>query len=317
MDLFIGIDVGKFSLDIYISGLNQSITVDNNKVGFQSLIKMLAPPLKEDHVIKLIVCEATGGYEKPVVEALRRNNFPVHIAHANKVRNFAKATGKFAKTDKIDARILSGYAKVFNPKPTNKQLTEEVGQLKAWQLRRSQLIDDLTREKNRLDKNIDKPLAQSIKRHVQWLEKELERIEQIIHNHVDCHLKIKEAIDLITSIPGIGCVTACAILTDLPEIYSSTGKQLTALVGIAPMNRDSGTKTGKRYIQGGRAPLRKALYMATIACLKWNPFIREFYLTLKKKGKPTKVAIVAAMHKLLLVIKSVITRNSKWQPQWN
>jgi len=317
LELFVGIDVGKSFLDIHIDGLNQSLTIPNNTISIQNLLKRFTDLLREGHLIKLIVCEATGGYEKLLVEALRKNQFPIHRAHANKVRNFAKATGKFAKTDKIDARILSNYAKVFNPKPNNNQLTEEVSQLKDWQLRRNQLIDDLTKERNRLDKNISKSLAQSIKRHVQWLEKELENIAQIIQSHIDCHKGIKEAIDLIISIPGIGSVTACAILTDLPEIYSSTGKQLTALVGVAPMNRDSGTKTGKRYILGGRAHLRKALYMATVACLKWNHLIREFYLKLKKKGKPTKVAIVAAMHKLLLVIKSVITRNSKWESQWN
>ena len=155
MELFVGVDVGKFSLDIYISGLNQNITVDNNKTGIQSFIKTLAYSLKEGHVIKLIICEATGGYEKPIVEAFRKNNFPIHIAHANKVRNFAKATGRFAKTDKIDAQVLSAYAKVFTPKPTQQQLSEELSGLKDWQLRRKQLINNLTKEKNRLDKNIE------------------------------------------------------------------------------------------------------------------------------------------------------------------
>jgi transposase len=248
------------------------------------------------------------------VKTLKAHHIPLHVAHPNKVRNFAKATGNFAKTDKLDAKILSDYATVFKPKPKPDDhfISSELQSLKDLQIRKKQLLDDLARERNRLDKNISKDLCKSINRHISWLEKELKTVHEVIDKFIAEHETVKAQVDLITSIPGVGQATASAILTDLPEINTLADKKLVALAGLAPMNRDSGTKNGKRFIAGGRAFIRASLYMATISSIKHNHLIKKFYQKLRAKGKPAKVAIVAAMHKLLLVIKSVINRQSKW-----
>lgn len=314
MEIFFGIDVGKFTLDVHASAVDQSFSVNNDQAGLKELAKKMNDYLKDGHDIKLVVCEATGGYERQLVNFLKAQNAPVHVAHANKVRNFAKATGKFAKTDKLDAKILSDYARVFQPKPKPDihTISEDLQLLKDLQTRRKQLLDNLTKEKNRLDKNINKDLAKSINRHIIWLKRELKTVGQDIDKFIAEHDAVKTQVDLIASIPGVGQITAVVILTDLPEINTVTDKQLSSLTGLAPINRDSGTKSGKRHITGGRANVRTALYMATIASIKFNHLIKEFYQRLRAKGKPAKVAIVAAMHKLLMIIKSIINRQTGW-----
>lgn len=312
MELFLGIDVGKFALDVYIDALQESFCIKNNQAGLKELIKKTNSYVQDGYNIKLVVCEATGGYEKPLVNVLKLHGIPLHVAHANKVKNFARATGRFAKTDKLDAKILSDYAMVFKVKPNESSISEELSSLKDFQIRRKQLLADLSKEKNRLDKNISKGLIKSINRHIKWLEHELNMLSESIEEFIDEHIDIKERVKLITSIPGVGKTTASIILTDLPEINTISDKQLSCLAGLAPMNRDSGTKNGKRYIKGGRAIVRTSLYMATIALIRCNYLIKEFYQRLRSKGKPAKVAIVAAMHKLLLIIKSVVCRQTKW-----
>lgn len=310
MELFFGIDVGKFVLDVNVRPFNESFNVNNDKAGLRELIKKIKVYLNDGHCMKLTVCEATGGYEKLLVSVLHFQQLPVHVAHANKVRNFAKATGKFAKTDKLDASILSDYAMVFKPKADECKINDELKVLKDLQTRRRQLQDDLIKENNRLDKNISPGLIKSIRKHIRWLESAIKSVDKATTKFIEDHDNIKTQIELLTSIPGIGQNTASAILTDLPEINTVDGKQLSALAGVAPMNRDSGTKSGRRYISGGRANIRTVLYMATIASIRCNKLIQTFYKRLRDKGKPAKVAIVAAMHKLLLVIKSVINRQS-------
>jgi len=312
MELFFGIDVGKFILDIHVNPLNQIFSVNNDQTGIKKLLKKINNYTKSEHCTKLIVCEATGGYENLLVDLLRDQNIPIHVAHANKVRNFAKATGKFAKTDKIDANILSDYAMVFKPKPNAYVIDKELKALKDLQIRRRHLMDDLIKEQNRLDKNIDKELAKSINRHIKWLKQEIKLVDRKIDAFILEHKDIKAQIDLITSIPGVGQITASAILTNLPEIKSVDNKQLSALIGVAPMNKDSGTKSGKRRIIGGRANVRNSLYMAAVASIRSNHMISKFYKRLRDKGKPAKVAIVAAMHKLLFIIKSVLKRQTVW-----
>lgn len=237
---------------------------------------------------------------------------PLHVAHANKVRNFAKATGKFAKTDKLDAKILSDYASVLKPKSDDQFISKELQVLKDLQIRKRQLLTDITKERSRLDKNISMDLIKSIKRHITWLKQELKLVQNGIDSFIAGHEDIKAQVDLITSIPGVGQTTASVVLTDMPELHTISDKQAAALAGLAPMNKDSGTKSGKRFITGGRASVRTSLYMATVASIRSNYLITNFYQRLRAKGKPAKVAIVAAMHKLLLIIKSVINRQSKW-----
>lgn len=312
MEVYLGIDVGKFSLDVHVTPISQSFAVNNDKAGLKSLVAKIKGYIKEGHTIKLVLCEATGGYEKPLVTTLKACNMPLHVAHANKVRNFAKATGKFAKTDKLDAKILSDYASVLKPKSDDQFISKELQVLKDLQIRKRQLLTDITKERSRLDKNISMDLIKSIKRHITWLKQELKLVQNGIDSFIAGHEDIKAQVDLITSIPGVGQTTASVVLTDMPELHTISDKQAAALAGLAPMNKDSGTKSGKRFITGGRASVRTSLYMATVASIRSNYLITNFYQRLRAKGKPAKVAIVAAMHKLLLIIKSVINRQSKW-----
>ncbi len=312
MELFFGVDVGKHILDVHICPFGKSFSVNNNEAGIKELIKRIEDSTADEHQLKLVVCESTGGYEKLLVRSLREHNIPIHVAHSNKVRNFARALGKFAKTDKIDASILSEYASKFQPKPQEGEISEDLRQLKELQVRRSQLMEEMTRETNRLDKGVSADLSKSINRHVKWLKNEIGLIEKEIKKFIAEHKEIKSQVDLMESIPGVGKITASIILTDLPEIRTLEDKKLSALAGVAPMNRDSGSKKGRRRIIGGRATLRKFLYMATIASIRFNHVIRSFYQRLRKKDKPAKVAIVAAMHKLLFIIKSVLQRQSVW-----
>jgi transposase len=306
MELFIGIDVGKFNLDTYIHPLNKALKIENNKAGYELLFKTLQSYTEQGYITKLAICEATGGYERPMVEFFMNNKLPIHIAHPNKVRNFAKAIGKFAKTDKIDAKILSEFAKVFTPEAKSNFTNKDLLELKA------QIIDNITQEKNRLDKNLTDKAKKSINNHIQFLQKELKDIDQDIKELIKNSEELRQSIDLLTSIPGVGINTAAAIQTQLSEITSANIKQLSSLVGIAPMNNESGIIYKKRNITGGRKTLRCYLYMATIASLRVNHEIKTFYNKLISKGKATKVAIVACMHKLLNIIKIVTKRNTPW-----
>lgn len=312
MELFFGIDVGKNVLDIHVCPLDKSFRINNNEAGLKELINKLKHYCDEKHCIKLVVCESTGGYEKLLVRYLRTHNIPIHIAHPNKVRNFARAIGRSAKTDKIDAGILSEYALKFQPEPQIYEISDELRRLKELQIRRKQLTEEMIRETNRLDKGISSDLNKSINRHVVWIKGEIALIDKEINKFIREHEEIKSQVVLIESIPGVGKITASIILTDLPEIIMLDDKKLSALAGVAPMNRDSGNKKGKRHIIGGRANLRRLLYMATIASIRFNPVVSAFYKRLREKGKPAKVAIVAAMHKLLFIIKAVLKRQSVW-----
>lgn len=312
MELFFGIDVGKFSFDVHVDPLSESFNVQNNKAGLKEFIERIRTYLRDGHEVKLVVCEATGGYEKLLVEFLKNNDLPIHVAHANKVRNFAKAIGKLAKTDKLDAVVIADYARRLKPPADTRRTDRDLKRLQGLQLRRRQLLVDLEKEKSRLDKPIDKDLQRSIQRHIDWIKGEIKSLDKNIGKFIKEREAIKKKIDLITSIPGVGRNTAVVILTSLPEIESLENKQLSALVGVAPMNKDSGTKNGKRCIIGGRLYVRNFLYMATIAGIRFNHLVRSFYKRLRDKGKSAKVAIVAAMHKLLFIIKAVLQRQSVW-----
>lgn len=314
MELYVGVDVSKKQLDIYINEIEQKeYRFENSTIGIENFIGVLKALQLKNYSIKLIICEATGGYERLLFNLCQVNNLPIHVTHPNKVRSFAKAIGTFAKTDKIDARMLGQFARVFKPDPDQIVLSPELQKLRAFVTRRQQLLEEKIRETNRLDKLMEPITRQSIEEHIQWIQKALKALENLMLDQIKTHSEIQKSVQLLESVPGIGTLTAAVLLTELPELGRIEGKQLAALVGVAPMNQDSGQKTGKRYIQGGRAFIRKSLYMAAVASVRFNPDMKKFYKGLRTRGKLAKIALTAVIRKLLIVLNSVMRRQTPWE----
>lgn len=310
MKLYIGVDVSKNTLDVFLNSKN--LNFSNTTTGIGKLLRELKKQREGNNEISLVSCEASGGYEKLLVKILQNHKIPIHVAHANKVRAFARAKGLLAKTDKIDAELISEYARVMTPTADEKLQTESTELLGELVKRREQLQNQAQQEQNRLDKEYLPVVIKSIKSHIKWLKKEIKVIEKQI-DELQTKNDLKPKIDLLTSIPGVGKLTASYVLAFLPELGKLKHKQIAALVGVAPFNRDSGLYRGKRFIQGGRAFLRKILYMAALVSIRWYADMGLFYQRLKKQGKPTKVAIVAVIRKLLTVLNSVFKRGTPWQ----
>lgn len=311
MKEYIGVDVSKARLDI--DWLGQAINVANTDSGIKRLIKQL----KDDsakHELGSVVLEASGGYEKNITKACHEAGIPVHVAHANKVRAYAKAKGILAKTDKIDAEVLSEYGRVMNIKGDTILLSKNAEKISLLLGRREQLMNDSQREKNRLDKINDKDIKSSVDAHVKWLDKQIKKIDEQLSECSQAE-EVKSTHDLLTSVPSIGDLVANYLIARLPELGKVSHKAAAALVGVAPYNRDSGQMAGKRFIQGGRRELRRVLYMAAIVSIRCNDDMKVFYQRLKTAGKPSKVAIVAVIRKLLTVLTSVLIRQTPWQPK--
>jgi transposase len=310
MKLYVGVDISKSKLDVHLNGKN--LTIENDQKGILIFIGKLKKEHEKGNEIGLILCEASGGYEQLLISTLQKNEFPVHVAHANKIRSFAKAKGLLAKTDKIDAVVISEYGRVMEPMPDAKLLSESAEILGELLKRREQLMDHKQAEKNRLDKEHLPSVIKSIKSHIKWLDKEIEQLDKQI-TEVQIKEEFKQQIELLTSVPGIGKLTASYILSFLPELGRFNHKQIAALVGLAPFNRDSGAFRGKRFIQGGRAIVRKILFMAALASIRCHySDLRTFYQQLRARGKAGKIAIAAVMRKLLIVLNSVVSRQTPW-----
>ena len=303
---YIGIDVSKAILDVYILPDEKHMQFKNDPKEVQKLVKKLSLFSQAS-----IVMEATGGYEKLVAQSLQKMGLSISVVNPRSIRDFAKALGKLAKTDRIDAQVIALFAEKMQPQESV-AYNENQQKLAALYARRRQIIDMLTMEKNRLDKASNE-LKKSIKRIIKALEKELqsinEALEKCIQNDTDYAQKNK----LLKSIKGVGSVVAAGIIADLPELGSVSAKQISALAGLAPYNRDSGTLRGKRTIWGGRASVRTALYMATLVATRRNPQIKCFYERLCNAGKMKKVAITACMHKLLVIMNAMIKHNESWR----
>ncbi len=312
MKLFIGVDVSKNTLDICCNG--KAVCVPNNTQGLNKFYSLLKQEIKAGNEVALVVCEPTGGYETKLVEFIVGKNMPMCVAHANKVRNFAKSKGLLAKTDKIDACLLAEYGEVTKAQPTAKLPSAENKMLAELLKRREQLKTDKTRETVRLDKNLRLEIKNSIRSHIKWLEKEIRVIEDEIKTLQKEHESINTKVELLKSVPSVGNITACSLVAFLPELGSSTeAKKITSLVGLVPFVKDSGTYKGRRFIQGGRANLRKIIYMAALSSIRHYKEMREFYLRLRNKGKTAKVALIAVARKLLTVLNSVMWRQTLWQ----
>lgn len=296
---FIGIDVSKARLDVAVGEKGPAWSETNNVEGIARLLQRLVALQPQ-----LIVVESTGGLERPLVVELEHATLPVALVNPRRVREFAKAIGLAAKTDKLDARLLARFARDVKPQPT--RLPSEADQhLSALLARRKQLIDMLTAEKNRLE-TTPLTLKRMILEHITWLEQHLQAIEVEIDdfNRQDPGRKDKQ--DLMRTVKGVGPVTASTLSADLPELGQLNKKEIAALVGVAPFNNDSGNWRGKRRIKGGRASVRQVLYMAAVSAARSNSLIRSFYLSLLSRGKQKKVALVACMRKLLTILNAMI-----------
>lgn len=304
---WVGIDVCQKYLDIYVRPQGKLFQETNDEIGISKLVQTLKKIKPE-----LIVLEATGGMEIDAVIKLTEAGLAVAIINPRQARDFAKATGHLAKTDAIDAQVLAHFADAIRPEV--RQISDESSrQLEDLVARRRQISDMITAEKNRRRGKTNSVKA-SIDEHIEWLEEQLKEIESQIKEAVASNQDWKQKIDLLSSVPGIGEVVAVTLISSLPELGQISHKSISYLVGVAPLNKDSGKFRGKRRIWGGRAKIRCVLYMATLVAVRFNPVIKTFYERLLQKGKLKKVALTACMHKLLIILNAMMKNNSYWQP---
>jgi transposase len=306
-EVYAGVDVSKARLDAHLRPTGEAFGVPNDEGGIDALVAQLeeAPPA-------LVVLEATGGFERPVAAALAASGLAVAVVNPRQARDFARATGRLAKTDSLDAEILARFAEAVRPAP--RALPEaETQQFAAILARRRQIVTMLTAEKNRLGRATLKPVRKRIEAHVRWLEKELSRTDRDLDEAIKGSPTWRENEALLRSVPGVGPVLARTLLAELPELGTLDRKQLAALVGVAPLNRDSGTLRGRRTVWGGRARVRAALYMGALVATRYNPTVREFYERLIAAGKPKKVALVACMRKLLAILGAILKHRTPWR----
>lgn len=303
----VGVDISKLKLDVAFSA-QQVASFDNNQEGFNRLLKEL-----KNKSETRVVMEATGGYEKPLAQFLQSQGIAVSIVNAKRVRDYAKALGKLAKNDRIDAEVIRLFAEAVNPNVTATASASQQG-LDALVHRREQLVKQRAMEKQHLETVSNKEAVRSIKRTIDYLDKEIKRIEQAIKALIDAEPVLTEKVERLSAVKGIGDISALTLIADLPELGQLTNKEISALVGVAPFCRDSGALKGKRTTWGGRAQVRSILYMAALSAVQFNPPIKAFYSRLVKNGKTKKVALVAAMRKLLITLNSMLRNNSEWNP---
>jgi len=302
---FVGIDVSKKKFDVVTLPEGEWQSYGNDEEGIRSLCDQMLE-LRP----KLIVMEATGRYERELAIALVLAGLPVAVVNPRQVRDFAKAIGKLAKTDRVDAGILALFAERMRPEPRGVP-EKEVRELDALITRRAQLKEMITAEKNRAGV-APRPMKPAIQDHVRWMEGQVKGIEDELEEVIEKSPIWRAREDLLTSAPGIGPGTARTLIAKLPELGHVTSKQASALVGVAPFARDSGKYKGQRRIWGGRACVRSALYMATLSAIRWNPVIKAHYDQLRSRGKLFKVAMVACMRKLLTLLDAMVRKNERW-----
>lgn len=301
----VGVDVGKAHLDVFVYEKNLHWQTDNTPAGIRQLLRRLAY-----YRVERLVMEATGRYEFELAEAAYEKGLPVCIAKPLSVRRYAGAIEQLAKTDKIDAAIIAEYAAVVQPR-TTPQKSKNLIAIKNLVVRRRQLVNLRTQEMNRL-KIMGKTLATSCRRIIRTLDAEIARIEQRLASQVEQQAEWTEKHTLLTSMPGVGNTLCYTLLADLPELGTLNNREISALVGVAPINRDSGRLRGKRRVQGGRASVRTVLYMATLSALQCNPVIKAFYRKLVRQGKHRKVAITACMRKFITILNTMVKNNTAW-----
>ena len=304
---YVGIDVAKDGVDIAVRPTGHSWHTPYDEAEVALLVAKL-----QDLKPAGVVMEATGGLEVPLAAALAAASLPVAVVNPRQVRDFAKSTGRLAKTDALDAHVLAHFAEAVRPevRPLPDHDTQE---LNALTVRRSQLMTMLIAEKNRLGRATG-AVSPRIQEHIDWLEMAIDDLDNELRETLLRSPVWREQDDLLRSIPGVGEQISFVLLAHLPELGALDRKQIAALVGVAPMNRDSGARRGKRSIGGGRARVRAALYMGALTASRCNPAIRDFYQRLLAAGKPKKVALTACMRKLLIIMNSIVKSGQRWDP---
>ena len=305
--LFVGIDVSKDHLHVAVRPTGEAWQVSYDSQGISDLVGRL-----RELVPQLVVLEATGGMELAVAGELAAANLPVVVANPRHVRDFARASGKLAKTDSLDAQVLAHFAEALQPEPRAlpDADTQELGALVA---RRRQMVEMITAEKNRI-RTATRRIRPKVQQHIRWLEENLEDLDQDLGDFIRSSPMWKDKEQLLRSTPGVGPVLSMTLLSDLPELGNLNRGEIAALVGVAPFNRDSGNLRGKRKVWGGRSQVRAALYMAALVATRYNPVLRAFYQRLCAAGKPKKVAITACMRKLLTILNVMVRDNCHWNP---
>lgn len=296
--LHVGLDVAKSSLQLDLAGHSHALS--NDAKGYARLFKLL-----RDHPAVQIVCEATGGYEQPVVRALHATHVPVSIVEAGRVRHFARAKGQRAKTDPIDAALLSAYGRALQPAPTPPPTAEHT-RLAELSTRRLQLVQTLLAESNRSYHYLDKFCVRQARQLRRLLEQQIEQCDAAIAQLINEDPILHQKAERLDAIPGVGPVTAATVLAELPELGRISDEAAAALAGVAPYNRDSGASQGVRHIAGGRTVVRCALYMAALSAVRSDPILKAFYQRLRAAGKKPKVALVACMRKLVVLMNRLL-----------
>lgn len=306
--VYVGIDVAKAQVDVAVRPTGQRWTISNDEPGIGELVsrlKALGPAM--------VVLEASGGLELPSVAALTAASLPVVIVNPRQVRDFARATGTLAKTDALDAAVLAHFADAVRP-PVRPLRDAETQVLNSLVARRHQVIAILVAEKNRLGSAIS-AVRPRIEAHIAWLEQELNDIDEGLRQTLRSSPVWREKDDILRTVPGVGEQLSLALLAHLPELGTLNRRQIAALVGVAPFNRDSGAMRGKRRVWGGRSRVRAVLYMGALAASRFNPVIHDYYQRLLAAGKPKKVAHVACMRKLLVILNSMLKHRSPWRAE--
>lgn len=308
---FVGIDVAKARLDVAFSDRSEVLTLANEASALEGFCRELRrdPP-------ELIVLEASGGYETLAASLLAEAGLPVAVINARCVRDFAKSTGRLAKTDRLDAQVLAHFAQAVKP-PVRTLPDDQLSELTALIGRRRQLVEMIAAEKQRLDKARVRRIQKDVTAVIGFLVKRLQAADTDLSKWIEQSPLWRAKQALLKSVPGVGDTTAQTLLARLPELGRLDAKQVAALAGIAPVNRDSGNFRGTRHIAGGRADVRCALYMASISAIRCNAIIKTFYQRLRKAGKPAKVAIVACMRKLLTILNAMVKSNTPWHDKPN
>lgn len=307
--VWIGIDVSKAQLDVAVGVDGPAWSAPNDDAGIESLVQGL-----QQRPCGLIVLEATGGFELPVTTALAAAGLPVVVINPRQARDFARAVGQLAKTDRLDARILALFAERVRPQPRPLP-SDDARLLDALLTRRRQILTMITAERNRLG-FAPAPLTTAIEKHIRWLERELGKVDSDLGRTIEASPLWRTREILFRSVPGVGPVLSRTLIAELPELGRLNRKQIAALVGVAPLARDSGKHKGRRMVFGGRASVRQALYMAALVASRRNPTIRTFYQRLLAAGKPPKVALTACMRKLLTILNAIARTGQRWDTDY-
>ena len=304
-EINIGIDTSKTQLDIYVRPIGEFFSVENNAKGIKAALKRI-----KSYQPTRIIIEATGRLELPFACAASKANLPIVIANALKVHNFAASSGQLAKTDKLDAKMIAHYGEALKPRLTEIK-ADNIQRISDLLVRRSQLVEMRTMEKNRASM-MNKEVKRSNQRLIKHLQKEIDWVEKTLDKLIEDTPDWSRTLEILLSVKGVGKVLAYTLLSDLPELGQLNRKEVAALVGVAPMNRESGAYRGKRRIRGGRARIRTVLFMAMMSTIQSNPKFKREYHALVAKGKPKKVAIVACMRKMITILNTMVKNGEVW-----